>query len=146
MKNLDTYTTLAKYITQYHRDYKTLSIDELCNIKTQIVCFSCNLAEETAQAKGTSLGAYFNRKISVINRTEEIIKSEVFKEIKNQTRAENMAKEELQDLYMDELDAQREAHKYELFLRQVNKVIEDITQRISVLKKEQFNTEYDPTT
>ena len=124
-------------ITAYKRNYKTLSIDDLLNCKDKLVTLNYNLAEETADSKDSYNMGYFLRKINVTKA-----KNAYIYQGKSAAAAESAAIENTRAELKDELLKESNAYRLDLLLKQSNKVVDAIQQRVSFLKTEKQNADY----
>lgn len=124
-------TEIGKSISWYRDNVRTDSVEKLMYLKTRLVTFNYNLAEWLAAAKKSYNDAYFMRKIETAKQ-----KNAYMNQSMAGNKAESAAMEDKADELQAELDREAEAYKIELLLRQSNKVVEDITQRISIFKIE----------
>jgi len=132
---------ITEVIMAYNKNYKTLSIDELLNAKDKIVTLNFNLAEEVAAAKDSYNMGYYLRKINVVKT-----KNVYINQGKSATAAESTAIENTRAELKAELEKESYAYRLDLLLKQSNKVVDALTQRISFLKVEKKNAEYSQNT
>ena len=132
---------ITEVIMAYNKNYKTLSIDELLNAKDKIVTLNFNLAEEVAAAKDSYNMGYYLRKINVVKT-----KNAYINQGKSATAAESTAIENTRAELKAELEKESYAYRLDLLLKQSNKVVDALTQRISFLKVEKKNAEYSQNT
>jgi len=132
---------INRVIEAYKKNYSTLSIDSLLNAKDKLVTLNFNLAEEVAEAKKQYNAGYYIRKISIIKQ-----KNSYINQGKSAAAAEAMATSENAENLKVELGWEDIAYRLELLLRQSNKVVDAIQQRISFLKVEKKNAEYSQNT
>ena len=118
-------------IDWYNQRCKTATIDELLKLKSHIVTLNYNLVESLADLKRDYNVARFDKKIQ-FTRT----KNELIRQGEKIGSAESQADEKTAELYKKELDVENLAYRLEQLLKQSNYVVDDISQRISVLKKE----------
>jgi len=128
---------IAEVIQAYGKSYKTLSIDDLLNAKDKLVTLNFNLSEEVAEAKKSYNYGYYIRKINIIKAKNRYINQGT-----SATAAEAKALEEFAGDLKIELDREAVSHRMDLLLRQSNKVVDAIQQRVSFLKIEKSNAEY----
>lgn len=124
-------------IQAYNKSYKTLSIDDLLNAKDKLVTLNFNLAEEVAEAKKSYNYGYYIRKINIVKAKNRFINQGT-----SAVAAEAKALEEFAGDLKTELDREAFSHRLDLLLRQSNKVVDAIQQRVSFLKTEKQNAEY----
>ena len=125
----------------YNKFYKTLSIDSLLNAKDKLVTLNFNLAEEVAAAKDSYNMGYYLRKINVVKT-----KNVYINQGKSATAAESTAIENTRAELKAEIEKESYAYRLDLLLKQSNKVVDALTQRISFLKVEKKNAEYSQNT
>lgn len=118
-------------IEWYNGKAKTATIDELSKLKTHLVTLNYNLAEGLADMKEAYNKAYFVRKIETSKQ-----KNAYINQGQAANKAESAALEDKEKELQDELTKESLAYRIEILLKQSNKVVEDITQRISILKTE----------
>lgn len=122
---------IRKSINWYRDNVKTIDVDKLMKLKSHLVTYNYNLAEGLAEMKEAYNTAYYIRKIETAKQ-----KNAYMNQSYAASKAESIAMEDQQERFQDEIQKESMAYQVELLLRQSNKVVEDITQRISVLKLE----------
>lgn len=142
MNNIEaTYKAISDCIIWYKDiGVKTQNITNLLEAKDKLAISSYMLAEYAADKKIDYNSAYFIRKVSVIREKEQNNKS------MSATKAETKAMLSKENDYHREIEAQGDAYKADLLLKQVNKIIDCMTQRISYLKQELEYTRQQQTT
>jgi len=128
---------ITEIIMAYNKAYKTLSIDDLLNAKDKLVTLNFNLAEEVATAKDSYNMGYYLRKINVTKH-----KNAYINQGKSATAAESAAIDNTRAELKAELEKESYAYRLDLLLKQSNKVVDALQQRISFLKREKQNAEY----
>ena len=128
---------ISEVITIYNKSYKTLSIDDLLNAKDKLITLNFNLAEDVAEAKKSYNYGYYIRKINIIKAKNRYINQGT-----SATAAEAKALEEFAGDLKIELDREAISYRMDLLLKQSNKVVDAIQQRVSYLKTEKSNAEY----
>ena len=128
---METIEQISKVIESYNKSYRTLSIDSLLAAKDKLVTLNYNLAEDVAEAKKSYNYGYYIRKINIIKAKNRYINQGT-----SATAAEAKAMEEFAGDLKTELDREAISHRMDLLLRQSNKVVDAIQQRISYLKIE----------
>ena len=120
----------------YEFESDTASIDQLLGFQDRVSIMSFNLARIAAVSKGSYLRAYFNRKLDFSTAKLKHM------DLKNSAaKAEELANIETQGVRLCEIDAAQAAHIIELELKQINKVLSAVQQRISFEKAEKERTE-----
>ena len=96
-----------------------------------MVTLNYNLAEELAYFKKEYNLKHFDRRIQISRQKNELINGG-----KSATAAESMATEQSAEVYKSELENESAAVRLDLLLRQSNKIVESITQRLAVIRDE----------
>ena len=132
-------------ITDYQENSEGHSLPILLNMQDQLSGMSFTFAELVAEAKHQHNNTYFKKKVVINRAVQHIVKKGLEKAI---NKATVMAETENEDILQAELDAEALTFKYDLKLRQLNRVLQAIQQRISFVKKEwelsQFQTNNQP--
>ena len=128
---MKTIKDIDKIIDWYASNYAGASIENLMDAKSKLVTLCYRLAEEVADAKKSSIMATVFRKYEHHNT-----KSRMIDEGFTQGLAESKSIEETRDHLVREAETEALAFHYKLTLDYATKIAEDITQRISVLKRE----------
>jgi len=129
---IDTLKEIELILSSYFLKGSSMQINELLDLRDKLAIHSYRLAEYTAGTKTTYNASYFNRKISVLKETQNIINARKLSKAQATVDAE-LANEELFE--MEQID-EANAYKHDLLLKQVNQVLSAMQQRISYLKKE----------
>lgn len=124
--------TMTNLIQQYQDKYSTMPLNRLLDFQDKLSTLSWTLAEQVGEAKHLYNGQHFVRKIEVIRKKQGL---RTAKKI-TQKEAEEIALEETHDDYLEELELEANAYKMELMLRQCNRILSSVQQRISSLKQE----------
>ncbi len=127
---VDTLKTIESILAGYYKGNG--SIDVLLDMQDKLAVHSYRLAEMSADMKSEYNGSYFMRKITISKKTQAIIRQTKTSKAQAEVEATNTS----EDLLLEELNNEAEAFKYDLLLRQVNKVLSAMQQRISYLKIE----------
>ena len=122
---------IEKCINWYTQNYSKATLEQLINFQCKLSLLSVNLATITARSKGTHLRAYFDRKMAF-----SIKKLGYIDEGEKIGTAEEKATSELKPFTDEELETQVIAESLMLELRQINKVLSAVQQRISFEKSE----------
>jgi hypothetical protein len=128
---------IRKLVEAYKKQYKTLNISQLLNLRDKLATYSFNLAEISADAKDAyNTNLYINR--IEFNRQ----KQHYMNEGKSGTQAEAMANTDkgVEESLDAKLGAESWGYRADVLLRQVNKILEALNQRISFLKYEYEKT------
>jgi len=122
---------VSKQIDWYGATSNKATIDQLLNCKDKLVGYNYHLAELTSNYFLDYSMCYYIRKIKVA-RLKNVL-------IKNKSAigtAESIATEQSANELENQVKNEAMAQRLDNLLRQSNKVVDAITQRISVLKKE----------
>ncbi|MFW5871754.1 MAG: hypothetical protein ACOCUT_01470 [bacterium] len=131
MKEIEVITEIGKLIESYRSNYATLNISQLMNFRDKLATYSYNLAEISADAKDDyNTNLYVNR--IEFNRA----KQHYMNEGNTGTKAEALASTDTEESLKNKLGAESWGYRADALLKQVNKVLDSVGQRISVLKKE----------
>lgn len=132
---------IDEIIEGYTLQSESMSINELLLIQDKLSGYGFYFAEIVAKSKMDYNFGYLKRKIVINRATQSILDLKVEKAMnKAQTKAETQN----EDLLRDELTLEGLAFEYDLKLKQLNRVLSSMQQRISFTKKEwelsQFQT------
>ena len=133
-KEISTINKIHKILEWYHVRGSTSSLDELIRTRDKLATWSCNLALETSDAFQGYNHAYFMRKVNTSRKINNLTKQGLAV-----NKAENEAIEALAEAWELEKESEAEAHRYDLFLKQVNKVLDAMSHRISHERDEKRN-------
>jgi len=131
-----TLQSIEAILTWYQANGATQSIENLLDAQDKLSIHSYRLAEIAGQSKSKYNSSYFIRKISVAKSTHAMQTEKVA-----YNKAENKAMIENELAYQNEINTEAEAYTSDLLLKQVNKVIASMSQRISYLKHEKQRTQ-----
>lgn len=126
---------IVEIIQSYERSISSQDIHKLIELRDLLAVNSFRLAQEAAELKKDYNSTYFIRKISVNKSTQGII-GEKKLPMNKATLEATIANE---DIYKQEQELESAAYQLDLLLRQSNKVLEAMSQRISYLKTEREN-------
>jgi hypothetical protein len=125
-------TEIKCNISWYNKNGKNIQdVNKLLECKDNLAIYSFYLAEYAADKKIDYNKFMFIRKISIARQKESMTDNKM-----TSTKADNKAIIASEQDYHRELESQGEAYKADLLLKQVNKIIDAIMQRISYLKQE----------
>ena len=124
-------TKVEKWLIWYEGNCDKASVLQLLKFNDQLSLLSVNLASICAKSKGSYLRVYFERK-SVFSTN----KLNWIKKGSSAAKAEEQARLEIGNIKESEIQREEEADGLNLMLRQVNKVLGAVQQRISFEKAE----------
>ena len=132
---------IAEMLESYREIGETFTVDQLLRLQDKLAVDSYYLAEKVGEAKDSFNSKRFIYKTNLIRDKYAYIDKHDYSKAEADDRAALANK----DAYQAELTAEAMAHKIELMLRQVNRVLQTLNQRISNLKQER-ELEYRATT
>ena len=122
---------ICSLLIWYEKHGEKAEIVKLLSFQDKLSLLSCNLATITAQSKGSHLRAYFERKHAF-----SVKKIAFIKDGEKIGIAEEKATSQLSDFTRVEIETEEIADSLMLELRQVNRVLSSVQQRISFAKAE----------
>ena len=128
-------TKISDMLISYENRYSTLSIDDMIRFQSKLSLLSVNLASIAAKSKGSYLRVYFERKYTFSTKKLDWIKKG-----SSAAKAEEQARLEIGDIKEIEIQREEESDAISLMLRQINKVLSSVQQRISFEKMEYERT------
>ena len=130
---------ISEILTLYAANSGGQAVDLLLRQRDVLAALSYRLAEMAGEAKGEYNAKYFQRKITVARATQRLINEGMaFNKADSKSLIEN------EDYYRAEIAKEAEAYKMDLLLKQVNRVLDAMSQRISFLKMELKNNQLSP--
>ena len=131
-----TLKNIKNILTWYHQSKGNQEIRDFLDRRDKLAIWSFRLAELAADLKIDYNAKYFIRKINVAKNKQAYIN-----EKKSATVAENLATLDFQEVWDEQVQAEAEAYRADVLLKQVNKVLEAMNQRIAYMKTEKINAE-----
>lgn len=110
----------------------TQNIGELLTCKDRLAVYSYGLAQFSAELKKEYNISYFIYKIEVAKRKQALM----VKRKMTATHSETEALLDNEDKYKAQIENEANCYKADILLKQVNVIIQAITQRIAYLRKE----------
>lgn len=135
-ENLSNIEKIDQILKWYQNHLNHENIPDLLKIQDRIAIISYRMAEELSEIKKEYNLLYFARKIE-FNKQKNHLINEMNKKNYEADASANMFVEEIQK---DEVEYESAGYKLETLLRQLNKVMDSLQQRISYLKIEQQKT------
>lgn len=133
---MDILESIEELINSYERSILSNDIAGLIQLRDRLAISSFRLAQAATEYRGDYNRAYLGRKISVNNAALRLMKDHHFTVSKADKEAFDLNKGK----YEKELEAQTLNDQYDILLRQVNKILEAMSQRISYLKTEKHES------
>jgi len=134
---MGTVDEIAKVINWYDDNYRTSSIEDLLASRDKIAVLSFRLAEQCGDSKKEYNVRRFIKKIEFSRQKQEFMNSG-----SSGIKADAEATDATEMQYREELEHEAIGFKMDLILRQTNKILEAMNQRISHLKKEKENSKH----
>jgi len=125
---------ISGVINDYGTFSESATIDQLLRWKDLLVGYNYHLAEVVSEYFKNYSRSYYIRKIKISR-----VKNRLVKEGNPVTASESQAVEEAAGEYETELEYEATAERLNNLLRQSNKVVEAMAQRVSVLKTERHD-------
>lgn len=122
---------ITRLIESYRNSINSQDINGLIELRDRLAIESFYLAQELAEAKSNYNSSYFVRKIQIEKSKQGFVKEMAY----NKATTEALIQSE--ELYKTELDNESIAVSLDLLLKQVNKILDAIAQRVSYLRDEQ---------
>lgn len=122
---------ISEIIIWYGDNGHNESIDYILAQRDKLATLSFRLAEICGDSKGDYNKLYFLRKIAVAKSTSQIMQKGL---AYNKAEGESLLKHEQE--YRKELTKEAEAYKMDLLLKQTNKILDAMSQRVSYMKQE----------
>ena len=131
-----TLKNIKNILTWYHQSKGNQEIRDFLDRRDKLAIWSFRLAELAADLKIDYNAKYFIRKINVAKNKQAYIN-----EKKSAVVAENLATLDFQEVWDEMIQAEAEAYRADVLLRQVNKVLDAMNQRIAFMKSEKLNSQ-----
>lgn len=129
----DIFEHIGSLVDTYESMITSNDINQLIELQDELAIYSFRLAEISAKFKADYNKSYFIRKITHQRQIQAAINS-------GRATAMNKANHEadlgVQDLVERELNDESLSYKSDILLKQVNKILDSLRQKISYLKKE----------
>lgn len=111
------------------------NIEQLAEIQKKLSIYGFYLSEILSEMKSVYNYSYLERKIKFHRAKQRYIEQN-----NPISKAENIATIEVENELKKELENETIAYKFELYLQQINIIINTITMKLSILKKEIENS------
>jgi hypothetical protein len=128
---------ITALIDSYESMIKSNDITKLIELQDELSIYSYRLAEECAEGKYNYNRSYFIRKITHQRQIQSSINSG---QATSMNKAQHFADISVQDLVDKEIENESISYTLDLLLKQVNKILDSLRQKISYLKKEYENS------
>lgn len=122
---------ITRLIESYRNSINSQDINGLIELRDRLAIESFYLAQDLSEAKSNYNSSYFVRKIQIEKSKQGFVKEMAY----NKATTEALIQSE--ELYKTELDNESIAVSLDLLLKQVNKILDAIAQRVSYLRDEQ---------
>lgn len=122
---------IQEIVDAYRERYSVLTIPQLLDAKSKLITLCFTLANDVAESKKNSLMSTVFRKVEHHKR-----KSQMIEEGLTQGLAESKTLSQLAKEYGEEAEREATAFYYQQVLNVSYKLVDDLSQRVSVLKIE----------
>ncbi len=123
---------IDQIISWYDENSSTAPVERLLDAQDKLSTLSWNLAELSGDTKTDYTYKYFIRKIQVNKTAQALVKNQIEKAW---TKAVSKSELENEEHLRNEVAAEGAAYAADLKLKQVNKILQVMQQRISYAKK-----------
>jgi len=123
---------IDQIISWYDENSSTAPVERLLDAQDKLSTLSWNLAELSSQTKTDYTYKYFIRKIQVNKSAQALVKNQIEKAW---NKAISRSEIENEEHLRNEVTSEGAAYAAELKLKQVNKILQVMQQRISFSKK-----------
>jgi len=124
---------ISKDISWFHDNCKTPDILKLLQVRDHLATCSYNLASICADFKSNYNTNYYIRKIETARKKQGLINSG-----KSAAQSETDSIVAMSDHFKNELEAEANSYKVDLLLKQVNKILDAMNQRIAFARSEEY--------
>jgi len=122
-------TEIEKLIDWYNQNFKVATPNQLMETKTRLVTLLCSFSDEVAESKKDSLITTVYRKYE-----HHKMKSQLIEDSFTAALSESKCIEKTKGLMEEETNTEHVAYLHKLKLAQYNRVVDDITQRLSFIR------------
>ena len=126
---MKTIEDIEKITNWYGQKYKSATADQLMDMKSKLVTLLCKFSDEVAESKKDSLITTVYRKYE-----HHKLKSQLIDEGFTVALAESKSIEGAKNLMEEEVITERVSYLHKIKLSQYNRVVDDITQRLSFIR------------
>jgi len=135
ISDVKVFDMIATDILWYHHNCKSPDIEKLLSVRDHLSTLSYNLASISADLKTRYNGSYYIRKIETAKAKQGFM-----------TKGRNMSQSETDSIVSSaeflktEIEAEADSYKVDLLLKQVNKILDAMGQRIAFARAEEINS------
>lgn len=134
ISDTEVFERVASIISWYHGNCTTDDISEILKKRDQLAVLSYNVAFISADFKSMYNTSYYMRKIEVAKQKQGFINNRKMTismaELESQISGQGYLKAEI--------EAEAASYKVDLLLKQINKILEAMNQRIAFARAEEF--------
>lgn len=131
-----TYRDIEEIMAWYSVNSSTAFPDELLTKRDKLAILSFRLAEIVGESKGDYNSAYFMRVIQVAREKQKLIEKNLA-----YNKAEVKAILESEAFFEDAIEKESASFKNDILLKQLNRVLDAMNQRLSFANKEKRNSD-----
>jgi len=126
---------ISQDLNWYYENCKTPDINKLLSIRDHLAVMSYNLASIAADLKLDYNTNYYIRKIETARSKQGFIARG-----KSAAQSETDSIVAMSDHFKNELEAEANSYKVDLLLKQVNKILDAMNQRIAFARSEEYTS------
>ncbi len=129
----DLFFMITADLSWYYENCKTPDTLNLLRVRDHLSILSYNLASVAADMKQNYNTNYYIRKIETARKKQGLINSG-----KSAAQSETDSIVAMSDHFKNELEAEANSYKVDLLLKQVNKILDAMNQRIAFARSEEY--------
>jgi len=122
---------IEEILLWFDKNSTTSELSELMEKRDKLTVLSYGMAKDVGDSQTAYNDLYFIRRLHVSKTINKLAKEGLAI-----SKSEYIAVEENQDIFIAEKEKESEAFKNSLLLKQINKILEAMTQRIALLRQE----------
>lgn len=134
LSDVEVFENVANIIQWYYDNCDTVNASEILAYRDRLATLSYNVAHISAEFKSHYNGKYYIRKIETAKSKQGFITAKG----KSAAAAEVAAMIDTQDLLKNEIEAEAASYKIDILLKQINKILEAMNQRIAFVRAEEY--------
>jgi len=135
ISDVKVFDMIAEIIEWYFHNAKTPDIEKILAARDRLATLSYNLASISADLKERYNGQYYIRKIETAKSKQGFISKG-----KNMSQSETESIISSAEFLKGEIEAEADSYKVDLLLKQVNKILDAMGQRIAFARAEEVNS------
>lgn len=125
---------IEECVMHYKDNYRNMPLNELHAFQDKLSALAWELGELLSEMKFEYNNAYFIRKIQTSKKVNELTNKGLAV-----NKAQSEALERNEEIFQDEIEKEALAYRLDINLKQTNRILESVKQRITTLRKEELN-------